>query len=111
MVSWDRVLALPAGPWRAVAALGVTQIVAWGAIFYPPVLTMPLIADDRHWSLTFAMGGFSLALLTAGLASPSIGRLIDRFGGHRVMPVGSLVGAAALLWIAHAEHRASYVAA
>src|SRR6266852_8655405 len=80
-----------AGPWRAVLVLGVTQILAWGAIFYPPVLTVPLIAAERGWSMTFAMGGFSLALLTAGLVSPRIGLLIDRYGGHRVMPVGSLV--------------------
>ena len=44
-----------AGPWRAVLVLGVTQILAWGAIFYPPVLTVPLIAAERGWSLTFAM--------------------------------------------------------
>ena len=31
------------GPWRAVLVLGVTQILAWGALFYPPVLTVPLI--------------------------------------------------------------------
>ena len=62
-----------AGPWRAVLVLGVTQILAWGAIFYPPVLTVPLIAAERGWSMTFAMGGFSLALLTAGLASPRVG--------------------------------------
>ena len=67
-----------AGPWRAVLVLGVTQILAWGAIFYPPVLTVPLIAAERGWSMTFAMGGFSLALLTAGLASPRVGLLIDR---------------------------------
>ena len=47
-----------AGPWRAVLVLGVTQILAWGAIFYPPVLTVPLIAADRGFSITFAMGGF-----------------------------------------------------
>jgi len=35
------------GPWRTVLVLGVTQILAWGAIFYPPVLTVPLIAADR----------------------------------------------------------------
>jgi hypothetical protein len=23
------------GPWRAVAVLGVTQILAWGTLFYP----------------------------------------------------------------------------
>src|SRR2546429_2069549 len=65
-----------AGPWRAVLVLGVTEILAWGAIFYPPVLTVPLIAHERGWSMTFAMGGFSLALLTAGLGlPPARGRL------------------------------------
>jgi len=98
------------GPWRAVPVLGVTQILAWGAIFYPPVLTLPLIAADRGWSITFAMGGFSLALLVAGLVSPLVGRLIDRHGGHRIMPVGSLLAALGLLGLAHAEHRASYLA-
>jgi len=65
--------AVIAGPWRAVIVLGVTEILAWGAIFYPPVLTVPLIAAERGWSMTFAMGGFSLALLTAGLVSPAHG--------------------------------------
>ena len=36
-----------AGPWRAVLVLGVTEVLAWGAIFYPPVLTVPLIAVAR----------------------------------------------------------------
>src|SRR5215468_6431506 len=66
-----------AGPWRAVLVLGVTEILAWGAIFYPPVLTVPLIAHERGWSMTFAMGGFSLALLTAGVVSPRV-RKVDR---------------------------------
>ena len=99
-----------AGPWRAVLVLGVTQILAWGAIFYPPVLTVPLIAASRGWSITFAMAGFSLALLTAGLVSPRTGALIDRFGGHRVMPVGSLLGALGLVGLVYADHPATYLA-
>ena len=102
--------AVIAGPWRAVLVLGVTQILAWGAIFYPPVLTVPLIAADRGWSMTFAMGGFSLALLTAGLASPRVGLMIDRFGGHRVMPIGSLVAALGLSLIVYADHPVAYLA-
>jgi MFS family permease len=98
------------GPWRAVLVLGVTQILAWGAIFYPPVLTLPLIAAELGWSTTFVMGGFSLALLAAGLVSPAVGRLIDRHGGHRVMPAGSLLAALGLLALAHVEYRVSYLA-
>src|SRR5215831_15714133 len=82
------------GPWRAVLVLGVTEILAWGTLFYPPVLTVPLIAADRGWSAAFSMGGFSLGLLMAGLVSPRVGAAIDRHGGHRVMPIGSLLGAA-----------------
>ncbi len=99
-----------AGPWRAVLVLGVTQILAWGAIFYPPVLTVPLIAAERGWSMTFAMGGFSLALLTAGLIAPRVGLLIDRHGGHRVMPIGSLMAALGLALIVYADHPIAYLA-
>src|SRR5262249_60605775 len=100
---------LIAGPWRAVLVLGVTEILAWGAIFYPPVLTVPLIARDRGWSMSFAMGGFSLALLTAGLGSPRVGRLIDRHGGHRVMSIGSLLGAPRLALIAYSAPPAPHL--
>lgn len=97
------------GPWRAVLVLGVTQIFAWGALFYPPVLTIPLIAADHGWSKTFAMAGFSLGLLTAGLVAPRIGAAIDRFGGHFVMPIGSLVGAAGLVGLVHAATPLTYL--
>jgi len=84
------------GPWRAVTVLGVTEILSWGVLFYPPVLTVPLIAADHGWSKSFAMGGFSLGLLVGGLVSRHVGALIDRYGGHVVMPFGSLIGALGL---------------
>jgi MFS family permease len=107
MPTWRDVIA---DPWRAVLVLGVTQIITWGSLFYPPVLTVPLIAADRGWSIAFAMGGFSLALLAAGLTSPLVGRLIDRHGGHRVMPVGSLLASAGLVALVQVEHPAAYLA-
>src|SRR5438309_879698 len=91
------------GPWRGVLVLCLTQIIAWGAIYSPPVLTMPLIAADRGWSRTFAMAGFSFGLLVAGFASPFVGALIDRHGGHRIMPAGSLIGALGLVGLVHAQ--------
>jgi hypothetical protein len=97
------------GPWRAVLVLGVTQILAWGVLFYPPVLMMPLIAKDRGWSLSFAMAGFSLALLVSGAVAPTIGGWIDRVGGHIVMTAGSLIGALGLVLLVHAAHPAAYL--
>src|ERR1700687_5113108 len=98
------------GPWRAVPVLGVTQILSWGSIFYTPVLIVPLIAAERGWSMSFAMGGFSVGLLAAGLSAPYVGRSIDRFGGHVVMTIGSLIGALGLVLIGHAAHPAAYLA-
>jgi hypothetical protein len=98
------------GPWRAVLVLGVTQIITWGAIYYTPVLMVPLIAKDRGWSMAFAMGGFSFGLLATGLVSPYVGRTIDRIGGHIVMGIGSLVAAAGLSLITVASHPIAYMA-
>jgi MFS family permease len=97
------------GRWCAVPVLGVTQILAWGAIFYTPVLIVPLIAAEHGWSIAFAMGGFSIGLLAAGSAARFIGRAIDRYGGHVVMTAGSLTGAAGLLLIVNATTPGLYV--
>jgi hypothetical protein len=100
-----------AEPWRAVLVLGATQIIAWGTIFYSPVLTAPLIVAETGWPLSFVMGGFSLGLLVAGLVSPFVGRSIDRYGGHGVMASGALVSAFGLFALAHAHDKPIYLAA
>jgi len=97
-------------PWRAVPVLGVTQILSWGTIFYTPVLIVPLIAAERGWSISFAMGGFSVGLLVAGLVAPHVGHAIDRFGGHVVMAIGSLIGALGLFLIVYATIPITYYA-
>ena len=86
-----------------VSVLGITQIIAWGTIFYSPVLTAPLIMAETGWSLSFIMGGFSLGLLIAGLVAPFVGRSIDQHGGHVVMAAGALVSALGLFGLAHAR--------
>src|SRR5436190_1435374 len=99
------------GPWRAVTVLGVTEILSWGALFYPPVLTVPLIAADHGWSRSFAMAGFSVGLFVGGLCSRYVGGAIDRLGGHLVMPIGSLIGALGLVGLVWAPGAVSYFAA
>jgi MFS family permease len=99
------------GPWRAVSVLSVTQILSWGALFYPPVLTVPLIAADHGWSRSFAMAGFSVGLFAGGLCSRYTGGAIDRLGGHVVMPFGSLLGALGLAGLVWAPGTAGYFAA
>jgi hypothetical protein len=98
------------GRWRAVTVLGVTEILSWGVMFYPPVLTVPLIAADHGWSKSFTMGGFSAGLLVGGLVARHIGALIDRVGGHVVMTGGSLIGAAGLAGLVVAPNAFVYLA-
>jgi Major Facilitator Superfamily len=99
------------GPWRAVSVLGLTEILSWGALFYPPVLTVPLIAADHGWSPPFAMAGFSVGLFVGGLCSRYVGGAIDRLGGHVVMPIGSLIGALGLAGLVFAPGVLGYFAA
>jgi hypothetical protein len=99
-----------AGRSRAVPVLGVTQLLAWGTIYYTPVLTVPLIAAERGWSITFTMGGFSMGLFVGGLVAPTVGRMIDRYGGHRVMALGSLAGALGLFGLVYADRPLAFLA-
>ena len=106
-----------AGPWapasapyRAVAVLCITQVLGWGALFYPPGLTMPHVAAAHGWSLAQALSGFSIALAVSGLAAPFACGLIDRHGGHLVMSAGALLGALGLLLLPLAGSFAVYLA-
>jgi Major Facilitator Superfamily len=99
------------GPWRAVSVLGLTEILSWGSLFYPPVLTVPLIAAAHGWSPSLTMAGFSAGLFVGGLCARYVCGAIDRLGGHIVMPVGSLIGAFGLVALVWAPGAASYFAA
>lgn len=82
---------------RLVLALGITQILAWGATFYLPAVLAGPIARDMEWSLSSVVGGLSWGMLVAGLCSPLAGRLIDRRGGRSVLVFSSLMLSAGLL--------------
>jgi MFS family permease len=101
---------LLAGPWRSVPVLGVLQIIGWGTLFFPVVLVVPVAAAERGWSPALAMAGFSAALLVSGIVSPRMGRLVDRFGGHRVIPAGSLLSALGLALLPVADSIGAWIA-
>jgi predicted MFS family arabinose efflux permease len=87
-----------------ITALGIAQILAWGTSFYfPAVFAEPIVAETG-WTLGFVVGGTSIGLLTAGLISPQVGRIIDIRGGRPVLLASSSFYAAglALVGFAHA---------
>ncbi|MDV3253542.1 arsenite efflux MFS transporter ArsK [Devosia sp. BK] len=80
----------------AIWALGVTQIIGYGTLYYSFSILAPSIAVDLNVSVEWVYGCISLALLAGGLISPWAGGLADRLGAGRVMSVGSIGAAAAL---------------
>jgi len=91
-----------------ISALGITQIFAWGSTFYLPAALAPLIASNTGWPYDLTVGGVSVGLLVAGLASPRVGRLIAERGGRPVLTIGALLLAIGLLGIGTASTLAGY---
>jgi MFS transporter len=82
-----------------ITALGIAQILAWGTSFYFPAVFAEPIVSETHWSLGWVVGGTSIGLLTAGLISPQVGRIIDARGGRPVLLASSTFYAAGLLGV------------
>ena len=88
-------------PWVVITALGVTQIISWGSIYYVFGPLLSHFERDLGATKTSVVGAFSVALLVSGLLAPVVGRRIDGAGGRWVMAGGSLLGAAALALLGH----------
>jgi len=94
-----------------VGALGLTQILGYGTTFYLlAILGLP-ISSDTGWSLPWVIGGLSIGMLCGGLASPFVGRAIERHGGRPVLIAGSLLLALGLLGIGSATNLSLYLLA
>ncbi|CDM55948.1 arsenite efflux MFS transporter ArsK [Rhizobium favelukesii] len=98
-------------PVAAILALGLTQIIGYGTLYYSFSILAPDMARDLDWSSEWIFGALSVALLIGGLAAPTMGRWIDRFGAGRVMTAGSAIAAAALAACAFAPGKIAFVAA
>jgi len=96
-------------PALLVWALGLTQIIGYGTLYYSFSILAPAMARDFGWSVAWVFGAFSAALLVGGFAAPWAGRLIDRRGAGTVMAWGSGAAALALAGTALAPERTSFV--
>lgn len=92
-----------------VWALGATQVIGYGTLYYAFSILAAPMAADLDWPLEWVFGVFSAALLVGGLVAPWAGRLFDRHGAGRVMVVGSLLSALALACAALAPGRLGFM--
>ncbi len=95
---------------RIVTLIGLAQIVTFGILFYAFALLAPRILAETGWEPGLVYGGFSLAMVTAGLVAPAVGALIDRNHGRTILMVGPVIGAAGLALLAISHSPAVYLA-
>lgn len=87
-----------------VAALGATQVIGYGSLYYAFPILAPAVAQEFDVGEPLLFGLLSAGLLLGGLAAPTLGGLIDRIGAGRVMTAGSLVMALLLALLAAAPN-------
>ena len=81
-----------------VAAIGMTQTLAWGSSYYLPAILADPIAAGLDVPKSLFFGFFSGALLLQAALGPMIGKAIDRHGGRGVLVLSNLVLLVAVVW-------------
>ena len=89
-------------------ALGIAQIISWGALYYAIAVLGASIGADLGLSPAHVFGAYSTGLLLSGLTAPVAGRAIDRWSGRIVLTIGSLVAALALFWLSRVSSALEY---
>jgi MFS family permease len=95
------------GAWL-VCCLGLSQLIAWGAMHYLIAVFAQPITVELGWSAAWVQGGFSVALLVMAASSSAVGCWIDAHGGRGAMMAGCWAGALGCALLASAQHLAVY---
>ncbi|WP_312607881.1 arsenite efflux MFS transporter ArsK [Agrobacterium pusense] len=83
-------------PVATISALGLTQIIGYGTLYYSFSILAPGMAKDLGISLEQVFGVISASLFVGGLSAPIIGRQMDRIGAVTVLTIGSALSAVTL---------------
>lgn len=78
------------GYWIVVVAFFCAFIFS-GCGFYTFSLFVKPLQEQLGWSRGTIMAAFTVLFVVYGVASPFIGRLMDRYGARRVMFIGALI--------------------
>ncbi len=98
------------GQAKTVAKLGTSVTIAYASSYYLPAILSKGMAQSLGLSLSTVFLAFSAALVVSALLGPFAGRLVDLYGGRRVLAGNSLVFAAGLTALAAAQGPASLFA-
>lgn len=87
--------------WYLAVTLAITETISWAIVYYAFTVFLTPMEKDLGWSRSELTGGFSLALLIAGVLAFPVGTWIDRHGSRLLMTIGSIL--ASLLMIAWSQ--------
>ncbi|MFN0116574.1 MAG: MFS transporter [Paracoccaceae bacterium] len=93
-----------------VGALGVSQIIGYGTLYYAFPIVMPVAAGEFGLSQPVCYAVFSAGLLAGGFGAPFAGRMMDRLGAPLLMVWGSLAAGFVLILMALAPVAWVYLA-
>ena len=79
-----------------VSALGITQIIGYGTLYYSFSILAPGMAADLGLSLSQVFGVFSVSLFIGGLSATYLGKQMDQIGAATIMTIGSVLAALTL---------------
>ena len=96
---------------RVVLALGLTQTIGYGTLYYAYGVLAPAISREFGVGIDWFFGAFTIGLLLGGLVAPIVGRELDRRGARQVMSIGSLAAAAGLVACAIAPNTWAFATA
>jgi MFS family permease len=96
---------------QTVGVLAVTQLIGWGTTFESIGVLGRRLAPDLGLANEIVYAGLSVMMMVSALASPLVGRMLDRHGAARVMAAGSLFFAAGLVVLAISTGIVTYAAA
>ena len=87
--------------WRVVLAACFGVMAGFGSLFvYTFSVFVKPLASQFGWSREAISGGFAIAAVTLGIASPVLGRLIDRLGPRRIILLCMTIYACGILSLA-----------
>jgi predicted MFS family arabinose efflux permease len=96
---------------RTILALGLTQTIGYGTLYYAYGVLAPAIAREFSVGLDWFFGAFTIGLLLGGLVAPLVGRELDRRGARFLMSIGSVLAAIGLVACALAPNMWAFSAA
>lgn len=94
-----------------IAALGITQILAWGSSYYLPAVLAAPISASTGWTLPWIIGGLSVGLILAGLIAVRAGHAINERGGRPILIASTLIQVVGLILLAMAPNLPLYYVA